>query len=912
MIWNASVPDAFAVCSAQRALGENPASRHHSPVENALVRLVCPRLKTQYRLRGRVTARCDWTPAYSPAWLSMLWSLTQVQRQQFQASLQRSVPCKHLFFSPTPNRLHLAALTIAAAVPSNSPPPSGTASEPQKTTTHVPDRTPLQSPPQRRTWNKTDVGEKQRNEGDKRRDALPEELIAIIDNLADFKGDKNKLLSYMQSVPRLNSLFEQLRDPGQVRDLAVKLADTSAPYRAMRLIDVASTLGASLKQNTYEGVAHQYARRREWLLVLSLVAMGLRWTGRTTSRLLNWKTRALVETSRFWLLDGVLELFGSTGLKPNARTFQLLITGHIRNKDLTRARACIVLMEESGFEVDGSTHALIASAYRQLGPDEEVQRTALNSLRDLNDKQATAALNSLIQLSLDAQDTSTTLHYLSLFDYPQGVVAGSGPHHRPPQNGPPSSRSFYPDSATFTMLIKHVTGENGPDLLEKISSLIQKMKALNVTPDTIIAAAVVRASCAAGDVRSALRIVAQVCGPGTDLDTFVNRLLVFGRVPEVEHLDEDHVTFIAQRAKLDVHIFNALLNGVSGWLGINAVRVILRLMHTNKVPPDGATVEAIISWLNKTERVHPRTLARALKGLLSPARRPNPPLCNAVITSLIRREKTWVTNDTATSLPPPPNRRTDISLTSGPLPILTSEEIPQKLGYRGMTRFLVQSLFTRRVQSNRFTFAQRMKRTAMRGDVSATKAYLRAMLKRGMHPTAHHYAALMEAHVNVGMTDQAETILRSAIQAGVKPNVKLFTILIVGYGRLNKPVLARRVFEEMVRKGVEPDLPAIHAVASAYYKGGKAGVARTFLIEKWTSVAPVPLPPSLETFGFVDLAKAHRELHEKRPVWFKGNMRNKNLNKSRRMVFRWKLKRVVDAWKKADPSGQQPRRRRPA
>jgi pentatricopeptide repeat protein len=736
------------------------------------------------------------------------------------------------------------------------------------------------------------------------------ELVAIIDNLAKFKRDKDKLLSYMQSVPRLNSLLERLRDRDQVRDLAVKLAETSAPYRAMRLIDIASTLGTNLKQNTYEGVAHQYAQKQEWFLVLSLVAMGLRWTGRSTTRMLNWKTRALVETSRFGLLDGVLEQFGNAGLKPNARTFQLLITGHIRNKDLASARSCISLMEKYGFEMDGSTHALIASAYRQLGPDQEVQRTALDSLRDLDDKQATAALNSLIQLSLDAQDTSTTLHYLSLFDHPQGVIAGNVPHHQPPRNGHPSPHSFCPDSATFTMLIKHVTNENGLDLLEKISSLIDKMKVLNMTPDSITVAAVVRALCTAGDVHSALKIVAQVCQPQAKFETLVERILVFGSVPNVEHLDEDRVAFIARRAKLDVHLFNALINGVSGWLGINAVRIILRLMHNNKVIPDSATVEAITSWLNKSERAHPRTLVRTMKNLLSPTHRPNPSLCNAVIASLIRREQTWVTNDTATPLPPPPNRRTDTSTTSCPLPILTSEEVPQKLGYRGMTRFLVQSLFTRRVQSNRFTFAQRMKRTAMRGDVPATKAYLRAMLKRGMHPTAYHYAALMEAHVNAGMAEQAETILHSAIRAGVKPNVKLFTILIVGYGKECKPGSARRVFEEMVRKGVEPDLPAIHAVASAYYKAGGAGLARTFLVERWTSVAPVPLPPSLGTLNFTDLAKAHRKLHEKTPVWFKGKMRNKNRNKARRMVFRWKMKRVVDAWKKADPSSR--RRVRPA
>ena len=732
--------------------------------------------------------------------------------------------------------------------------------------------------------------------------------MATIDDLAKHRADKDKLLSYMRSIPKLNSLLERLRDPKRVRDLAEKLAETPAPYRAMRLIDVASTLGTNLKQNTYEGVAYRYAQKREWFLILSLVAMGLRWTGRTTTRLLNWRTRALVETSRFGHLDGVLEQFRGAALKPNQRTFQLLITGHIRNNDLTRARSCVTLMEECGFEVEGPTRALIASSYRQLGPDQEVQQTVLESLRDLDDKQAAAALNSLIQLSLDAQDTSTALRYLSLFDHPRTVVPRRGPHQ--PQDGPSLPYSFCPDSATFTMLIKHVARENGPDLLEKTSSLIEKMKALKVTPDSTVAAAVVRALCTAGDVHSALEIVARVSQSVTKFEALVDRMLIFGRAPKAVHLDEDHVAFIAHRAELDVHLFNAIINGVSGWLGINAVRVILRVMHTNKVTPNSATVEAIVLWLNKTERSHPRALVRSLKRLLSPTHRPNPSLCHAVIASLIRRERTWVTNDTAAPLPPPPSPRADPSPASGPLPVLMGEEVPRKLGYQGMTKFLVQSLFAHRVQSSRFTFAQRMKRAAMRGDASAAKYYLRTMLKRGMHPTAYHYAALMEAYVNSGMMGQAEAVFHSAMQTRIKPNVKLFTILIAGYGKHRKPVLARRVFEEMVRKGVNPDLAAIHAVASAYYKAGLLGPARTFLIEKWKSVAPAPFHRWMETLSFVDLAKEHRKLHERAPVWLKRRAQNGKANKARRMVVRWKMKRVWDVWKRASASRQQLRRRR--
>lgn len=840
----------------------------------------------------------------------MLGSFAQAQRQQFQASLQRTLPCNHLFSRSTLNTHRLAAPTVATTAASNPASPSNTTPKPQKTVAHVSDQTYPQNPPKRHHWNKPDVGKRQRNDSDKRGDAIPVELVAIIDNLVKYKEDKDKLLSHMQSVTASNSLLKRLRDQDQVRDLAVKLAESSAPHRAMRLIDIASTLGTNLKQNTYECVAHQYAQKREWFLIPSLAAMGLRWTGRTTIRLLNWKMRALIETSRFRLLDGVLEQLRGAGLKPNARTFQLLITGHIRNKDLTKARSCITLMEECGFEMDGPTRALIASAYRQLGPDQEVQRTALASLRNLDDKQSVAALNSLIQLSLDAQDNSAALHYLSLFDDPQCVVVGRDPQRQPPLDSSSLSHSSRPDSTTFAMLIKYVTNENGPDLLQKISSLIEKMKALGVTPNSTTAAAVVLASCTAGDVRSALEIVAQVCQPTTTFEALANRILLFGRVPKVAPLDKDHVAFISRGAELDVQLFNAVINGVSGWLGINAVRVILRLMYTNKVTPDSATVEAIVSWLNKIERTHPRALVRTLKRPLSLTYRPNPSLCHAVISSLIRRERTWVANDTATPLPPPPSPRTDPSLASGPLPILTGEEVPRKLGYRGMTRFLVQSLFAHRVQSDRFTFAQRMKRTAMRGDVSATKSHFRAMLKRGMHPTAYHYAALMEAHVNAGTTDQAETVLHSAMQTGTKPNVKLFTILIAGYGKQRKPVPARRVFEEMVKRGVKPDLVAIHAVSSAYYKAGLPGPARTFLVDKWKTVAPVPFHPSLETVTFVDLAKAHRRLHEKTPMWFKRKARDGRGNKARRMVFRWKMKRVWDAWKRASTPRQRLRKRR--
>ena len=736
------------------------------------------------------------------------------------------------------------------------------------------------------------------------------ELLVIIDNLTKYKGDKDKLLSYMQSVPKPNSLLDRLQDRNQLRDLAVKLAESSAPYRAMRLIDIASVLGTNLKQNVYEGVAHQYALKREWILIPPLVAMGLGWTGRTTTRLLNWRTRALVETSRFGLLDGVLEQFKGAGQKPNARTFQLLITGHIRNKDLARARSCITLMEDHGFEIDGSTRALIASAYRQLGPDQEVQRTALESLPELGDKQATAVINSLIQLSLDAQDTSTALHYLSLFDNPRPAVVRKGLQPQPPPDGSPLPHPFRPDSSTFTILIKHVTKENRPDLLNKISSLIGRMRALEVPPDNAIAAAVVRALCTAGDVHSALDIVARVCQSTTKLKAIFDQTPIFGRVPKVSHLEKDHVSFVSQRAELDVRLFNALINGVSGWLGINAVRAILRFMHASKVTPDGSTVEAIVSWLNKTELSHPRTLVRTLKQLLSTTHHPNPSLSHTFIASLIRRERKWVANGTATPLPPPPNPRTGPSSASGQIPILTGEEVPLKLGYRGMTRFLVQSLLAHRVQSDRFTFAQRMKRAAMFGDVAVAKSYFRAMLKRGMHPTAYHYAALMEAYTNAGMTDQAETILYSAMHSGIKPNVKLFTILIAGYGREHKSVSARRVFEEMVQRGVEPDLIAIHAASSAYYKAGLLGLARSFLVENWKGIASVPFCHSLATVSFVKLAKAHRRLHEKRPIWSKRRARDGRGNKARRMVFRWKMKRVWDAWQRATNPRQRLRKRR--
>lgn len=798
----------------------------------------------------------------------MLWGSCQVHRQHFQASFRSLTRCNfiHLALIRPIHLIHPRWATVAtlAVRPKSNVIDTGIQRVRDVNAAHT----------------MGGKGKQSARSKEKRRSAvldvtLPPQLLAAIDTLFARNMVGEAAFSYLAGIPASAVLLDHLQDRDRARMLAVNLASTPTPHRAIRTLAVAYNLGTIFKQNAYECVAHQLSKENCWRLVLSVIKLGKRHTDHTTVRLLNWRARALIEVSHFRLLAGVLREFEDECLQPNQRTFHLLISGHIRNRNLAKAREYLTQMKEAGFPIGASTHALVVSVYRSLGPDATVRQKAFDALGQVGEREATTVLNSLIQFSLDSDDLTGALHYLSLFDIPHGLIGQSEKSSVDAHGSSPFKRIVCPDQATFTILINRMCDEHD---LPRLSSIIAKMDVFGVQPDHLLVAAIIRALCAAHDVEGAVRIVARMC-PSDTIPTALFRRLGLG--PE----KKSHVMLsISSDLSPDIHIFNALMNGVSNTLGLNGMRIVLRLMRMNKIVPNATTIEILATHLNKNENVQPRTLIRIIKGLLSRLIRPNLNHIHAITKAVMLREKVWARKKVGSK---------EVVLDSKRSPTLFDPiagiELPNKLSYRSMTRPVTQSLASRDIKSDRVTIALRMKQAVAQGDLRGVEAAFCTMLERGMHANAYHYSALMQAYINTGNIATAESVFKSAIRAGVKPNATMFTILIVGRGHRKSPWTAMEAFEDMVMQGIKPDKPAIHAVANAYAVAGLHGIARRVLLDLWVHVAP--FPQELRKASYSRLARAFRVLstEDKQPEI--------SLLSQEQRMLRWKLRRLIEVWK---------------
>jgi pentatricopeptide repeat protein len=225
-------------------------------------------------------------------------------------------------------------------------------------------------------------------------------------------------------------------------------------------------------------------------------------------------------------------------------------------------------------------------------------------------------------------------------------------------------------------------------------------------------------------------------------------------------------------------------------------------------------------------------------------------------------------------------------------------QVPSKLGHRRILDPVTRSLDERGIRSDRAMFAIAMQqRAVIHGSPDSAAHLFNAMLARGIHPTAHHYAALMEGYSRKGDMAAAVATLDAARAAGIKPNVVLYTILIAGYARQGKPESAMRVFHDMVASGVKPDVGAIDAVSSAYFAVGLYAMARSTLIELWPEI--MPFPSELRTANLKTLSRTFRAMAKQtmqsktRP-----DLDAEEMTGRERRVLKWHLARLLTLWKR--------------
>ena len=718
---------------------------------------------------------------------------------------------------------------------------------------------------------------------------------SVLSILSENETESHKLRN-IRASPIMLKYFINAND---VRHVAETLACIE-PHNVVQFIALSRKLGCHHKQNVYECVCFRLANANHWSRILDLVSLGAEHTRRTTSRLLNWKARSLLELKRYGQLTGMLEEFKLHNLKPNLRTYHLVLTGHLRNSDMLQARECLRLMKEAGFPMDPSTQAILATNYRTLGSDANVESRALQVLGDMDNVTSVAVLNSLIQMRLHLHDIPGALHLFTHFA-PSSTQAlalalsGASKREESPRYGsshqlhPSIERPLIPNASTYAIVIRYLAGRVD---IHVILDVLHGMNVngIKVTPAVIIS--LIHAVTSAGYMDIAVKLVADTCDERkTPREVFA---------PLVSNALDLSLPIDCTSVQPSAALFNALLGHCLQLCGFKAMPTVLRIMQSNGIMPDSATLGVFISYLLKKESVRPRLILRMLRHLYSDTVSPTSRHLHLMLSCVLRYEKFllygsgWnhaffrLSRSRCTPSRPYPEDR--ITGTSDPFDPTAGLQMPQHMGYKALARHLIELLSAYRIKSDAATFALRIKHDAViRSDIDSAEDMFRTLLRRGMHATEYHYGALMEGYTLSGEMDRAEDLLRSMRNVGLKPNVVIYTILITGHGRSGNPAEALKVFRQMINDGCQPDVPAIDALCLAFFASGARVIAKKLLISCWAYIQP--FPDELCSLPLRELAIRFRSLHKD------GHCVPQKMPKQQRRLLHFRIRKLMERWK---------------
>ena len=718
----------------------------------------------------------------------------------------------------------------------------------------------------------------------------------IIDTIDAFSSaTKEEITSLVSDINASFHLRRYFLQRESARRLAQFLASTSRPSRAHSVMTLAHALGCRFKPNHFETVLHQLSLKEYWSLVPPLVSLARDQCGKTTARLLNWRTRAFIECHRFGRLDHVLDEFAQDKVQPTRRTFHLLVSGHLRNQDLDSAKTCLQLMEKAGFPVDASTHALIVTAYRSLGLDPQVHARAFDALPHVGVRTSTRVLNSIIQHFLDVGDERSAAEHINRMlgpqtsrretaHHPGGTTTGvDGATPSPTDSSPPSS-VIHPDVATFTILINYL---NTQRQFHRVHKVVNRMVEIGVKPDAGMVAALIRTYCLSGRDDMAMGLLAAMLEPDADAQGVLALLRVKG-MPQLP--------INVMGIPLTVHVLNAALPRVMEIRGLSGARFIIRIMRSKGIQSNAATIEVFLNYLDRIEHVDTRRLTQVLRSMSRKVHGPTIRHLNIILRNALRREKHrvhgsgWDTTAARFS----PTRRSTFAFPEN-RNILNSENFDPSGGHHhqrdsSCLRSTILALSRKGVKNDRATFAMWLKHEGIVDPTLGTaKSVFRHMVDKGMHPNRYHFTSLMDGFVRAGDMQAAEQVMRSAKAAGFEPDVVMWTVLISGYGRKGEPGLAMRAFRTMVAAGISPDVPAIDALAHAYFAVGAYSIARKVLLELWPRVKP--FPSELKNASLKQLARVFRQSEDPSATG-KGP-----LTPQEQRSFNRKLRHVVQEWK---------------
>jgi pentatricopeptide repeat protein len=527
----------------------------------------------------------------------------------------------------------------------------------------------------------------------------------------------------------------------------------------------------------------------------------------------------------------------------------------------------------------------------------------LEALPGVKSTTATAIVNSLMQMCIDAHDLPGAMQLLSLFNQRHvdvmlkvitvgndGAMERKGAMSMSMDALTSVHGNLIPNAATFSVFINYLATQS--NLLGTIQ-ILQSMTTTGVKPTPGLVSSVLHVLFNAGQGDLAVRMVAGMC------DTEQVPLAMFKPLMSPSCAWDEALPLVPSSVLPTIRVFNALLKGVLRIYGLNSASVILRIIRAIHLKPNAATLEILIAHLGKDKRANLSVLFRLLRNLSSPALRPTLRHLHVILSRVLRHEKyllygrgwnstaaLFSSRHTKPQRPFPENRISGVADSFHPI---AGIDLPSGLTLRRTASSLLQSLSARKIMSDMVTVGLRIQHDAMvKCDIESAREVFNVLLTRGMHPNEYHFSALMEGLAHSGDIEGALEIMKSAKQAGVVPNVVMFTILIVGHGRQGNPDQAIRVFEEMVLAGIKPDVPAIDAISGSFFAVGAYSMAARVLKSLWPHIQP--FPKELRGAPLKDLARSFRLLQTNHRV------DQTNTAKRERTILLWKLRRLRVAW----------------
>ncbi|KAG6849865.1 hypothetical protein H0H93_004214 [Arthromyces matolae] len=725
----------------------------------------------------------------------------------------------------------------------------------------------------------------------------PRVISEIAQMLLKEKGDGKTCSSLLlRRIKNSPDLLQYVTNYESAERIAEALACSRNSFLALRFLPIPHALQCQLRHVAYENVAFHFAEKKNWRSVLSAVSFAQEHQKRLSLRLLNWRTRVYVELEDYRALRNVLDEFKEHRKAPNRRTFHLILSGHLRNCDLPNARECLKKMEDAGIPPDATTHATVATHYRRLGMDPDVEARAIHALPDLPSTTAVPTVNHLIILRLDALDVTGALRLCTLFE--QSVMEpiinmmaqyqDIGKSEVVGLEHAPNIAPLVPNASTYSIFINYLASKsNVRGALQIFRDMLSTQT--QVTPHAF--ASLINALYLGGRGDIAVRMVASMCDPAEVPSGLFDELLS-------SHAS-DNIPWVPTGISPSIRIFNSLIKGALTTHGLRGMESVLQIMEGCKVKPTSSTLELLVSHVKQVEHGHPRVLSRLLRRLSSHNVLPTLQHMHIIFSSVLHDEKNhmfgfgW--DNIAAKFS---NTRTAVDRVVADKRISSEApyfdptagiELPAALRQKSLIRPSVESLQSRDVMSDNAMFALRIRHdSVIKSDMVAAKEIFDTMLNRGIRPNEYHISALMEGFTRSGDMDSAFDVLKSAKDAGIPPNVVMFTILIVGYAHRGNPDKAIQVFEDMVSSGIAPDVPSIDAVVSAFFVIGAYNMAKTVLRTLWSYIQP--LPPDFEQLSLKGLIQAFRRLRDK------SRLGDYELVKEKRTALHFRLLDLMATW----------------